>query len=149
MTIAIGSDHGGYLLKKALIPYLKNKGHRILDVGCFSADGCDYPQFAYRVARLVSARKVQRGIIICKSGIGTSIAANKVRGIRAALCLSPKDARLSIEHNNANVLSLGAASTGQADAKRIVSVWLCARFQGGRHARRVRQITAIERKARQ
>lgn len=144
MKIAVGCDHGGYLLKNKLIDYLRQKGHNILDVGCFSPKRCDYPEFGYRVARLVSKRVADRGILICKTGIGYSIVANKVRGVRAALCYTVALARSSRAHNNANVLVLAAVYTDQAKAKRITSVWLRTKAEGGRHARRVRQIIRIE-----
>lgn len=145
MRIAIGSDHGGFKLKKGLIGYLKKRGHSVIDAGCFSEESCDYPQYSHEVAVLVSGKKADRGIAICKSGIGNSIVANKVKGIRAALCHSLPQARLSREHNDANVLILAAMYTPPALAKRITSGWLKAKFSGGRHARRVRQITRLER----
>lgn len=146
MKIAIGCDHGGYLLKNRLIEYLKRKGHNILDVGCFHPKSCDYPEFGYRVAKLVSRKIADRGILICKTGIGYSMVANKVKSIRAALCYSVALARSSRLHNNANVLVLAAIYTSQARAKRIASVWLKTKAAGGRHARRVRQIARIERR---
>lgn len=145
MKIAIGCDHGGYQLKNSLIEYLKKKGHSILDVGCFQPKSCDYPEFGYKVAGLVSRKIADRGILICKTGIGHSIVANKVRGVRAALCYSVALARSSRLHNDANVLALGAIQTPLAKARRITSVWLKTKAEGGRHARRVRQIARIER----
>jgi len=146
MRIAIGVDHGGYPMKGSLIAYLKKKGHNILDVGCFSPEPCDYPEFGYRVASLVNKKRADRGILICKSGIGHSIVANKVRGIRAALCYTEALAKSSRKHNDANVLVLGARHTDLVKTKKIISVWLSTRFLGGRHARRVKQIAKIERK---
>jgi ribose 5-phosphate isomerase B len=146
MKIAICSDHGGFLLKQALAEYLKEKGHSILDAGCFSQESCDYPQYSYTVASLVGSRKSDRGIAICKSGIGNSIVANKVKGARAALCFNIAQARSSRQHNDANILVLGALYTNENMAKRIVSAWLKAKFAGGRHVRRLRQIKHIERK---
>ena len=144
MKIAIGSDHGGFRLKKILIESLKKNKHNVIDVGCFSQESCDYPQYSYRIAELVSKKKVDRGIAICKSGIGNSIAANKVKGIRAALCYNIKQARSSREHNDANVLVLGAAYTTALVAKRMLNLWLKTKALGGRHARRIKQIKNLE-----
>jgi ribose 5-phosphate isomerase B len=144
MRIAIGSDHGGFGLKQALSEYLKTKKHLVIDAGCFSDDSCDYPEYSYAIAGLVAGNKADRGIIICKSGIGSSIAANKVKGIRAALCYNIAQARSSRQHNDANVLALGALYVKEGMAKRLVSVWLKTGFSGGRHARRVAQIRKIE-----
>ena len=144
MKIAIGCDHGGYLLKSGLIEYLKKKGHNILDVGCFHPKSCDYPEFGYRAARLVSKKIADRGILICKTGIGYSMVANKVKGIRAALCYSVALARSSRLHNDANVLVLAANIVSLPRAKKIVSVWLSTRALGGRHRRRVKQIKKLE-----
>ncbi len=144
MKIAIGSDHGGFRLKQSLIDYLKKNSHNVIDAGCFNDKSCDYPQYSHEVAALVSKKRADRGITICKSGIGNSIVANKVKGIRAALCYSIPQARSSREHNDANVLVLGAAYTKPAVAKKIVSVWLRTKALGGRHARRVKQIEKLE-----
>jgi len=146
MKIAIGCDHGGYLLKKYLVEYLKDKGHRILDVGCFSSDSCDYPEYGRRVAELVSKKTADRGILICKTGIGLCIAANKIKNIRAAACYNVAQAESSRRHNETNVLSLGALFTGKEAARRIVCAWLKAKPEGGRHSRRVRQIMRMENK---
>ncbi len=144
MKIALGSDHGGFKLKRSLVDYLKKNGHNIIDVGCFSDESCDYPQYSYEAASLVSKQKADRAIVVCTSGIGNSIVANKVKGIRAALCSSIPQARSSREHNDANVLALGAAYIKPVSAKKLVSVWLKTKALGGRHARRVRQIKKIE-----
>ena len=146
MRIAIGADHGGFRLKQALVKYIKEKGHTVVDVGCFSEDSCDYPKYSYAVAELVGSKKVDRGIAICKSGIGNSIVANKVKGVRAALCFSVVHARSSREHNDANILILGTLYVKENAAKRILSVWLQTKALGGRHARRVKQIRRIESK---
>lgn len=146
MKIAIGSDHGGYILKQDLIEYLKKKGHNILDVGCFCPDSCDYPEYGKRVAELVGRKAADRGILICKSGIGLSMVANKIKGVRAASCYNISQAKSSREHNEANVLSLGALYTNRQMAKRIVSVWLKTKPAGGRHSRRIKQISRIERR---
>ena len=144
MKIAIGSDHGGFRLKKALVESLKKNKHNVIDVGCFSTASCDYPQYSYRVAELVSKKKVDKGIAICKSGIGSSIAANKVKGIRAALCYNIKQARSSREHNDANILVLGAVYTPVLLAKRMLELWLKTKALGGRHTRRIKQIKTLE-----
>ena len=146
MRIAIGSDHGGFKLKQALVKYIKEKGHSVVDAGCFSQDSCDYPKYSYAVAELVGSKKADRGIAICKSGIGNSIVANKVKGVRAALCSGVANARSSREHNDANMLVLGALYVKENTAKRIVSVWLQTKALGGRYARRVGQIRRIESK---
>jgi ribose 5-phosphate isomerase B len=148
MKIAIGCDHGGYILKEKLITYLKEKGHNVIDAGCYCSQSCDYSLYALKTAELVSKKIADRGILICKSGIGNTIAANKVKGVRAALCGNVSQARLSRQHNDANILSLGALYVDEKLAKRMLSVWLKAGFLAGRHARRIRQITAYEKKHR-
>ena len=135
-NIAIGSDHGGV--------YLEKKGYAVKDAGCFSEESCDYPAYAYAVAKEVSSGRCSKGILICKSGIGNSIAANKVKGARAALCYNVKAARLSRQHNDANLLVLGSVFVKETLAKRILNVWLNTEFEGGRHLRRVQQIKEIE-----
>ena len=145
MKIAMGSDHGGFKFKQSLVDYLKKQGHNIIDVGCFNDESCDYPQYSYEAAVLVSKKIADRAIVICKSGIGNSIVANKVKGIRAALCFSIPQAKSSREHNDANVLAIGAAYIKPSSAKRLVAVWLKTKALGGRHARRVKQIKKLER----
>ena len=142
--IIIGSDHAGFRLKEALKPYLEKLGFIVKDAGTYSQESCDYPLIAEYVARQVSKRRFLRGILICKTGIGNSIAANKVSRVRAALCYNIEVARLSRQHNNSNVLVLGADYVKTGIAKRIVRVWLKAKFQGGRHRRRIKQIGVIE-----
>ena len=142
--IVIGSDHGGFRLKEKLKAFLEKKGYCLKDVGCFNRESCDYPEYAYEVARLVSAGRFPRGILICKSGIGNSIAANKLKGVRAALCYNLKAAKLSRKHNDANVLVLGDLFVKEAMAKRIAGLWLQTEFEGGRHLKRVKQIGDIE-----
>ncbi len=146
MKIAIGADHGGYLLKNRLIKFLKRRGCVVADLGTHSLRRCDYPPIGYKVAASVSEGQFYRGILICKTGIGFSIIANKLPGIRAALCLTKKQAQLSREHNNANVLCLAAIFLSFKKACEIVDVWLRAEFSGGRHAKRVRQIGNIEKR---
>ncbi|HAH20243.1 MAG: ribose 5-phosphate isomerase B [Omnitrophica WOR_2 bacterium GWF2_43_52] len=143
-NIAIGSDHGGFSLKEKLKAYLEKKGYAVKDAGCFSEESCDYPAYAYAVAKEVSSGRCSKGILICKSGIGNSIAANKVKGARAALCYNVKAARLSRQHNDANLLVLGSVFVKETLAKRILNVWLNTEFEGGRHLRRVQQIKEIE-----
>lgn len=142
--IAIGSDHAGFNLKEGLKQYLAGKGFMVRDFGTYSLDSCDYPDFAYPLAKAVSAGKFLRGILICKSGIGNSIVANKVRGIRAGLCYNITVARLCREHNDSNILVLGSGFVRPALAKRILAVWLKTKFSGGRHQRRLNKIKKIE-----
>ena len=144
MRIVIGADHGGFKLKESLIKFLKAKGHAVKDMGAFSEEACDYPAIGYEVAKLVASRAYPRGVLICKTGIGMSMAANKVRGARAALCDSPEIAASSREHNDSNILVLAANITAPLNAKKILDAWLAAKHLGGRHARRVSQIKEIE-----
>lgn len=144
MKIAVGADHGGFVMKRALISYLKGKGHNVLDVGCYSPESCDYPEFGYKVAKLIGDKKADKGVLICKSGIGLSIIANKVKGARAALCSSLSTAKSSREHNNANIIVFGALQTKELFAKKMLAVWLKTKALRGRHARRLRQIRKIE-----
>ncbi|MDD2680285.1 MAG: ribose 5-phosphate isomerase B [Candidatus Omnitrophica bacterium] len=144
----IASDHGGFALKESLKAYLKKKGFSVCDLGAFSAERCDYPAFAYNLARQISRGKFKRGILICKSGVGNSIVANRVPGVRAALCSNVKVARLSREHNDSNVLALGSIFVNPRLAKKITAAWLKTKFSGGRHQRRLKQIKVIERKIR-
>jgi RpiB/LacA/LacB family sugar-phosphate isomerase len=147
-TILIASDHGGFALKESLKPYLKNKGFDVKDLGAFSEERCDYPEFAYDLAKKIGKGQFKRGILICKSGIGNSIVANRVSGVRAALCVNVKVARLSREHNDSNILVFGSLFVKPALAKKITDVWLNTKFQGGRHKRRLNQIKEIEKKLR-
>jgi ribose 5-phosphate isomerase B len=142
--IAVGCDHGGYRLKEVLVRHLRKKGLRVLDMGTFSEESMDYPDTAYQVARAVSGRRAARGILVCKSGIGNCIVANKVAGVRAALCHEVRAARLSRQHNDANILVLGSLFVKDALAKKMVDVWLATPFEGGRHARRLKKIERIE-----
>lgn len=146
MKIAIGADHGGYRLKNKLLSYLRGQGYIVVDLGAYSPQRCDYPPVAQKVAAGISQRLFSRGILICKSGIGFSVVANKFPGIRAALCLSRQQARSSRQHNNANILVLAANYLSAERARKIVDVWLTTEFSGGRHRRRVRQIAAIEKR---
>ena len=144
MKISMGCDHGGYLLKEHVKKYLTEKGHEIVDCGCNSLDSCDYPQFGAAAARAVASGECEKGIVICTSGIGISISANKLKGIRCALCSEPFSAEMTRRHNNANVLAMGAGMTGPNMAERIVDVFLSTEFEGGRNQRRVDGIAAIE-----
>jgi ribose 5-phosphate isomerase B len=143
--IIIGSDHAGFKLKETLKSFLKKKGFRVDDVGTYSAESCDYPYFASLVAQRISSGRHKRGILICKSGIGNTIVANRFPKVRAALCYNLRASRLSREDNDSNVLVLGSAFIRPYLAKRITSVWLKSRFAGGRHSRRVNQIEKITR----
>ncbi len=142
--IAIASDHGGYQLKEHIKAYLAAKGITCQDFGTDSMDSCDYPVFAKPAAQAVASGACEKGIVICTTGIGMSIAANKVKGIRCALCGDPFSAEMTRRHNNANMLALGAGIVGGTLAERIVDVFLNAEFEGGRHARRVGLVMELE-----
>jgi ribose 5-phosphate isomerase B len=143
-SIVIASDHAGFGLKEKLKPYLEAKGLKIKDLGTNSEERCDYPNFAYVLAKQISQKKFKKGILICKSGIGNSIVANRLPGVRAALCYNVKAARLSRQHNDSNVLVLGSSFVNASSARRIVDIWLSTKFEGGRHRRRLNQIKKIE-----
>ena len=144
MKISIGSDHGGFALKEKVREHLESLGHEVLDCGCFSTESCDYPDFGQAAAAAVAAGTCERGIVICTTGIGISIAANKVKGIRCALCTDPLMAEMTRRHNDANMLALGAGIVGPNLAERIVETFLTTDFEGGRHARRVALISEME-----
>lgn len=144
MRIAIGADHGGFELKEEIIKYLLAKKHTVKDFGTYSAESCDYPQYGFAVAFAVRDRKYSRGILICKSGIGMTIAANKARGARAAPVNDVEAAKSSREHNDANIIVFGAKNMSADKAKRILDIWLNTKRLGGRHLRRVQQIKALE-----
>lgn len=144
MKIGIGSDHGGYSLKKQIKEFLEEKGIEVADYGTNSSDSVDYPDFAKIVAEAVVNKEVERGIVICGTGIGISIAANKVKGIRCALCTDTYSARMSREHNNANMLALGERVTGAGLAFDIVAAWIETEFLAGRHEKRVNKISDME-----
>lgn len=143
--ILLASDHGGFALKEGLKAYLEKKGFKVEDLGTYSEESCDYPEFAYALAKRVASGKGRRGVLICKSGIGNAIVANKVPGVRAALCHNLVSARLSREHNDSNVLAMGAIFVGVELAKKMLDVWLKTAFAGGRHIKRLNQIEKIER----
>ena len=144
MKIALGCDHGGYELKCDIIQLLEKLGHTYEDFGCYSTESCDYPAFGEAAARAVASGDCDRGIVICTTGIGISIAANKVKGIRCAHCADSLEAELTRRHNDANMLAIGAGFTGARLAERMVEVFLSTEFEGGRHARRVDLLNAIE-----
>ena len=144
--VAVGADHGGHAMKEDLKAYLAELGYEVIDCGTHSTDSVDYPDFAYAVAKLVSEGRAWRGIIVDGAGIGSCMAANKVPGVRAAMCYDHATAVNSREHNDANVLTLGGVLTGSALARQIVKTWLSTDFGGGRHARRVDKIGDIERR---
>jgi ribose 5-phosphate isomerase B len=144
MLIAIGSDHGGFRLKEDIKEFLKEKGYTFRDFGTNSTESVDYPDFARAVAQAVVSGEYARGILVCGTGVGISIAANKVKGIRAALCHDEYTAQMSREHNDANILALGERVTGCGLARSIVEKWLTTEFAGGRHAKRVCKISELE-----
>ena len=145
MKVAVGSDHGGLKLKMEILSYLREKGIAMHDFGIYSAVAVDYPDIARVVAESVAGGEYDRGILCCGTGIGVSIAANKVLGIRAALCHDVFSARMAVEHNQANIITLGERVIGFGLAREIVGAWLKAQFAGGRHAVRVEKIAAMER----
>ena len=144
MKISLGCDHGGYALKEHVKAYLESKGHEVVDCGTYSTDSCDYPIFGEAAARKVQSGECERGIVICTTGIGISIAANKVKGIRCAHCADSLEAEMTRRHNDANMMAIGAGFTGKNLAERMVEVFLTTEFEGGRHARRVAKIDAIQ-----
>ena len=142
--IGIASDHAGYQLKEFIIGYLDSKGYDVHDFGTYSEESCDYPDYGEAVGRAVASGECERGIVVCGTGIGISIAANKVRGVRCALCGDCFSAQMAREHNDANVLALGARVLGTGLALKIVDTFLDSAFAGGRHERRVAKLMAIE-----
>jgi len=144
MKISLGCDHGGYALKEHIKAYLESKGHEVVDCGTYSTDSCDYPIFGEAAARKVQSGECERGIVICTTGIGISIAANKVRGIRCALCSDPLSAEMTRRHNNANALCLGGRVVGAGLGCQIVDAFLNAEFEGGRHQMRIDKMMALE-----
>jgi ribose 5-phosphate isomerase B len=141
VKIAVGSDHGGFEFKEMIISFLRELGRDVDDVGCYSAESVDYPDFADKVCKKVQSGECERGILICGTGIGMSIAANRYRDIRAALCHEAYTARMSREHNNANVLCLGGRVLGPEIALDIVGTWVETAFAGGRHQRRLDKLS--------
>ena len=146
MRIAVGADHAGYPLKVEVVRFLEEEGHEVTDLGTHSTDPVDFPEYAKRVGQAVQLGKADRGVLVCGSGVGACVAANKLRGIRAALCHDTYTAHQGVEHDDVNVLCLGGRVVGSALAYDILRSWLTARYLGtGRHKRRVDQILEIER----
>ena len=145
MKIAIGCDHGALDLKNVLVAHLKNKGHEVVDFGTHTAASCDYPEFAAAAAKAVASGECEKGIVLCTTGIGVSITANKVKGIRCALLSDLMSARLTREHNDTNMMALGAGVVGQMLALQIADTWLETNFSGDeRHQRRINKLMAVE-----
>ena len=144
MKIALGSDHNGVEFKQLLVEHLEKAGYQVIDSGPQGEESVDYPDFAFSTAEMIANHQADRGILICGSGIGMSMAANKVSGIRAALCFTPESAALTRQHNDANVLALAGWQSQASDVLEIVDKFLTTEFEGGRHARRVDKITAYE-----
>ncbi len=144
MKIAIGSDHRGFALKEHLVAMLEGLGHEVVDLGCKGSESVDYPDYAFLVAEMVASGAAHRGILVCGSGIGMSIAANKVKGVRAALCRTVEDARMTRRHNDSNVLTLSERGLDDPKIDELVEVWLSTPFEGGRHLRRVEKIRQYE-----
>ena len=142
--ISLASDHGGFALKEHVKKYLEAKGLEVKDCGCHSTESCDYPIFGRAAAESVASGECEKGIVICTTGIGISITANKVKGIRCALCADSVTAEMTRRHNNSNMLAIGAGITGSLLAERIVDTFLNTEFEGGRHERRVNLIMDIE-----
>ncbi|MCX5753605.1 MAG: ribose 5-phosphate isomerase B [Candidatus Krumholzibacteria bacterium] len=144
MRIAVGSDHRGFALKAHLVSTLAKAGHEIVDLGCPGVEPADYPDFAFAVGEMVASGGAERGILVCGSGIGMSIAANKVRGVRAALCRTVEDARMTRRHNDSNVLALSERGLDDPHVDELVAAWLSTPFEGGRHERRIEKIREYE-----
>ena len=143
MKIVVGSDHAAYELKEAIKEKLTNEGHEVIDVGCDSTESVDYPKYGHAVGRTVASGEAERGIAVCGSGIGISIACNKVPGIRAALCTSVEMAEMCRRHNNANVVCMGARMISQELAFDIIDTWMTPEFEAGKHLRRINEIEDI------
>ena len=146
MTIAVGADHAGWTLKESLKAWLIEQGHDVIDFGTHSPDSVDYPDYAAQVGESVAVGKVERGVLVCGTGLGMAIAANKIPGVRAVACNDLLAARMSREHNDANVLAVGGRLLGREAALEILGCWLETRFAGGRHVPRVDKIAALERR---
>ena len=144
MKIAVGCDHGGYELKEYILKVLEKLGHEYEDFGCYSLESCDYPDFGAAAAQAVAEGKCEMGIVVCTTGIGISIVANKVKGIRCAHCADSLQAEMTRRHNDANIMAIGAGFTGKNMAERMVEVFLNTEFEGGRHERRVNKIMELE-----
>ncbi|HIT77380.1 MAG TPA: ribose 5-phosphate isomerase B [Candidatus Limihabitans stercoravium] len=145
MKISIGCDHGGFALKEQVAEHLKQLGHEVVDCGTYSTDSCDYPEFGAKAARMVADGQCQRGVVICTTGIGISISANKVKGIRCALCMNTDMAMMTRKHNDANMIAMGAKYVTPQLAFEMVDIFLATDFEGGRHQIRVDKLMNIER----
>ena len=143
IKISIGSDHAGYNEKQKIIKFLLSKDYDVHDEGCHSNDSVDYPEFGHKVGKEIISGNVEKGIVVCGSGIGISIAANKIQGVRAALCFTKEHAKMSRLHNNSNILALGARMDGGDNILDILETWLNTEFEGGRHQRRIEKIEKI------
>ena len=146
MKIGIGNDHAALEMKNQVMEYLEEKGYEVINYGTNTPESCNYPEFGQKVGRAVVSGEVDCGILICGTGVGISLAANKVKGVRAVVCSEPYSAKLSKQHNNTNILAFGARVVGIELAKMIIDEWLGAEFEGGRHQTRVDMIMAIENK---
>ena len=146
MKIGIGNDHAALEMKNQVMEYLEEKGYEVINYGTNTPESCNYPEFGEKVGRAVVSGEVDCGILICGTGVGISLAANKVKGVRAVVCSEPYSAKLSKQHNNTNILACGARVVGIELAKMIIDEWLGAEFEGGRHQTRVDMIMAIENK---
>jgi ribose 5-phosphate isomerase B len=145
MKISIACDHGAFDLKNAVIAHLEKQGHEVKDFGTYSTESCDYPEYAAAAARAVASGECERGIVMCTTGIGMSVAANKIRGVRCALLSDPWSASMTRQHNDTNMMALGAGTTGEYLALEIVDTWLNTEFSGGeRHVRRLEKLKALE-----
>ena len=143
MKVAFACDHAGFALKEAVIAHLKKMGHEVVDFGCYTPARVDYPAQGEKAARAVASGECALGVLICGTGIGISLAANRVKGVRAAVCSEPYSAEMTRRHNNANIIAFGARVVGEGTAMTIVDAFLGAQFEGGRHARRVDMLEAI------
>lgn len=144
MKIGIGSDHAGFELKGKLKEHLEDNGYEVVDYGTHSLDSVDYPDYGKAVANAILTREVEKGVLICGTGVGISISANKVKGIRACVCSEPYSAKMSVRHNNAQIIAVGARVVGEDLAKLIVDEFLAEKFEGGRHQRRIDKMMEIE-----
>ncbi len=144
MKVAIGCDHGGFVLKKAVVKAVTDLGHEVLDYGTYDQSSVDYPDYAEKVGRAIASGEAERGVLLCGTGIGISIAANKIKGIRCAHVTDNFSARMSAEHNNAQIISMGGRISSESDAYTFTKTFLQTEFAGGRHALRVDKITALE-----
>jgi ribose 5-phosphate isomerase B len=147
--IGIGSDHAAFAFKEEIKAYLIEKGYEIHDFGTFGLERVDYCDFGFRVGEAVACGECEKGLVFCGTGVGISISANKVKGVRAAVCSEPYSAKLSREHNNTNILAIGARVVGIGLAKMIIDVWLDTEFEGGRHADRIEKIARYEQQSKQ